>query len=53
MNLGVAAVWQSAAVIREESLRRSAETPLRGYGSWSAGSLAAEAGNGGRLEAEG
>jgi AraC-like DNA-binding protein len=34
MNPGVAASRQSAAIIREESQRRSAETPLRGYGSW-------------------
>jgi AraC-like DNA-binding protein len=34
MNPGVAASRQSAAIVREESQRRSAETPLRGYGPW-------------------
>ena len=36
---GVAADWQSATIIREGSQRRSAETPLRGYGSGAGGYL--------------
>src|SRR2546430_17446731 len=34
MNLGVAASRQSAAIRGNNSQRRSAETPLRGGGSW-------------------
>ena len=49
MNLGVGASRQSAAIIREGNQGRSAETPLRGYGSWKTGSLAAESGKEGVL----
>jgi len=34
LNLGVAASRQSAAMLRKPNWRRSAETPLRGHGSW-------------------
>src|SRR2546425_895145 len=36
MNPGVAASRQSAAIRGNNSQRRSAETPLRGYGPWQA-----------------